>query len=77
MIGQYQRLLIYSLAISRSRRWTIEFIDENVGLVKRIAGVDFGDFIIWRRDNVQHTNLLLWLMITIKELVKWFGEKIF
>jgi len=31
---------------------TIEFIDENVGLVKRIAGVDFGDFVIWRRDNV-------------------------
>ena len=31
---------------------TIEFIDENVGLVKRIAGVDFGDFIIWRRDNL-------------------------
>ena len=31
---------------------TIAFIDENVGLVKRIAGVDFGDFIIWRRDNL-------------------------
>ena len=31
---------------------TIEFIDENVGLVKRIAGIDFGDFIIWRRDNL-------------------------
>ena len=31
---------------------TIEFIDENVGLVKRIAGVDFGDFVVWRRDNL-------------------------
>ncbi|MDG1991997.1 MAG: glutamate--tRNA ligase family protein [Pirellulales bacterium] len=30
----------------------IEFIDQNVGLVKRIAGVDFGDFVIWRRDNL-------------------------
>ena len=29
----------------------IEFIDQNVGLVKRIAGVDFGDFVVWRRDN--------------------------
>ena len=28
----------------------IEFIDQNVGLVKRIAGVDFGDFVVWRRD---------------------------
>ena len=31
---------------------TIEFIDKNVGLVKRIAGVDFGDFVVWRRDNL-------------------------
>ena len=31
---------------------TIEFIDENVGLVKRIAGVGFGDFVVWRRDNL-------------------------
>ena len=30
----------------------IEFIDQNVGLVKRIAGVDFGDFVVWRRDNL-------------------------
>ena len=30
----------------------IEFIDQNVGLVKRIAGVDFGDFAVWRRDNL-------------------------
>ena len=30
----------------------IEFIDQNVGFVKRIAGVDFGDFVVWRRDNL-------------------------
>ena len=30
----------------------VEFIDHNVGLVKRIAGVDFGDFVVWRRDNL-------------------------
>ena len=30
----------------------IEFVDKNFGLVKRIAGVDFGDFIIWRRDSL-------------------------
>lgn len=30
----------------------IEFIDANFGLVKRIAGVDFGDFVVWRRDNL-------------------------
>ena len=31
---------------------TVEFVDKNFGLVKRIAGVDFGDFIIWRRDSL-------------------------
>ncbi len=30
----------------------IEFIDQNVGLVKQIAGKDFGDFVVWRRDNL-------------------------
>ena len=31
---------------------TVEFIDQNVGLVKQTAGIDFGDFVIWRRDNL-------------------------
>lgn len=35
----------------------VEFIDHNVGLVKRIAGVDFGDFVVWRRDNLASYEL--------------------
>ena len=30
----------------------VEFIDQNVGLVKQTAGIDFGDFVVWRRDNL-------------------------
>jgi glutamyl/glutaminyl-tRNA synthetase len=30
----------------------IEFIDERVGKQSAVAGRDFGDFIIWRRDDV-------------------------
>ena len=30
----------------------IEFIDERVGRQSAVAGRDFGDFIIWRRDDV-------------------------
>ncbi|MDB4365393.1 glutamate--tRNA ligase family protein [Pirellulales bacterium] len=31
---------------------TIQFVDKSFGLVKRIAGKDFGDFVVWRRDNL-------------------------
>jgi glutamyl/glutaminyl-tRNA synthetase len=30
----------------------MKFVDERLGLQTAIAGKDFGDFIIWRRDNV-------------------------
>ena len=30
----------------------INFVDERVGKQSAIAGCDFGDFIVWRRDNV-------------------------
>jgi glutamyl-tRNA synthetase len=30
---------------------TIEFIDGNLGPQRFIAGVDFGDFLVWRRDG--------------------------
>jgi len=30
----------------------IEFVDERVGKQSAVAGRDFGDFIIWRRDDV-------------------------
>jgi glutamyl-tRNA synthetase len=31
---------------------TIEFHDALVGPVRRTAGIDFGDFVIWRRDDL-------------------------
>ncbi|RLS79949.1 MAG: tRNA glutamyl-Q synthetase [Planctomycetota bacterium] len=31
---------------------TIEFEDAIQGLVRRTAGVDFGDFVVWRRDDL-------------------------
>ena len=31
---------------------TIEFQDALQGVVRRTAGVDFGDFVVWRRDDV-------------------------
>jgi len=31
---------------------TIEFHDALQGVVRRTAGVDFGDFVVWRRDDV-------------------------
>ena len=51
----------------------IEFIDQNVGLVKRIAGVDFGDFVIWRRDNLAAYELAVVVddhHMEIKEVVR-------
>jgi glutamyl-tRNA synthetase len=31
---------------------TVEFFDEHRGRQRFVAGVDFGDFLVWRRDNV-------------------------
>jgi glutamyl-tRNA synthetase len=31
---------------------TIDFQDAIQGLVRRTAGVDFGDFVVWRRDDL-------------------------
>ena len=31
---------------------TIEFHDALAGTVRRTAGIDFGDFVVWRRDDV-------------------------
>ena len=30
----------------------IRFVDQRLGLVERTAGVDFGDFVVWRRENL-------------------------
>jgi len=35
----------------------IEFVDENLGLQRFVAGVDFGDFVAWRRDGVPSYQL--------------------
>lgn len=29
----------------------IEFIDGRCGLIRRVAGIDFGDFLVWRKDG--------------------------
>ena len=29
----------------------VEFVDENLGPQRFVAGVDFGDFVVWRRDG--------------------------
>lgn len=31
---------------------TIEFVDRNLGAQSFVAGCDFGDFVVWRRDDV-------------------------
>lgn len=31
---------------------TIRFVDKNLGLQEFVAGRDFGDFVVWRRDDV-------------------------
>lgn len=36
---------------------TIEFIDQNLGPQRFIAGVDFGDFVVWRRDGTPSYQL--------------------
>lgn len=35
----------------------IEFLDENLGPQRFVAGVDFGDFVVWRRDGVPSYQL--------------------
>lgn len=35
----------------------IEFVDGNLGLQRFVAGVDFGDFLVWRRDGVPSYQL--------------------
>jgi glutamyl/glutaminyl-tRNA synthetase len=30
----------------------IEFFDQHLGIQSAVAGCDFGDFIVWRRDNI-------------------------
>ena len=35
----------------------IEFIDRNVGPQRFVAGVDFGDFVVWRRDGLASYQL--------------------
>jgi glutamyl/glutaminyl-tRNA synthetase len=35
----------------------IEFVDLNLGPQRFVAGVDFGDFVVWRRDNVPSYQL--------------------
>lgn len=36
---------------------TIEFHDRNLGLQRFVAGRDFGDFVVWRRDGVPSYQL--------------------
>lgn len=35
----------------------VEFEDQNLGIVRFVAGVDFGDFVAWRRDGVPSYQL--------------------
>jgi glutamyl/glutaminyl-tRNA synthetase len=35
----------------------IEFVDENLGVQRFVAGVDFGDFVVWRRDGMPSYQL--------------------
>jgi glutamyl-tRNA synthetase len=35
----------------------VEFVDENLGPQRFIAGTDFGDFVVWRRDGVPSYQL--------------------
>ena len=35
----------------------VEFVDLNLGPQRFVAGVDFGDFVVWRRDGVPSYQL--------------------
>ncbi len=35
----------------------VEFVDLNLGPQRFVAGMDFGDFVVWRRDNVPSYQL--------------------
>jgi glutamyl-tRNA synthetase len=36
---------------------SVEFSDENLGMQRATAGVDFGDFLVWRKDDVPSYQL--------------------
>jgi glutamyl-tRNA synthetase len=36
---------------------TIAFTDENLGNLRFVAGVDFGDFLVWRKDGIPSYEL--------------------
>jgi glutamyl-tRNA synthetase len=36
---------------------TITFMDENLGIQRFVAGVDFGDFLVWRKDGIPSYEL--------------------
>ena len=65
MIGRCQQVRIVFLGDFGFDGRTVEFIDQNVGLVKQTAAVDFGDFVIGGETTLLHTSLLLlWTTIT-------------
>jgi glutamyl/glutaminyl-tRNA synthetase len=37
--------------------YTVEFVDRNLGPQRFVAGVDFGDFVVWRRDGAPSYQL--------------------
>jgi glutamyl-tRNA synthetase len=56
----------------------IEFVDERVGKQSAVAGRDFGDFIVWRRDDVPAYQLAVVVddaAMRISEVVR--GEDLF
>lgn len=51
----------------------VEFVDLNLGPQRFVAGVDFGDFLVWRRDNVPSYQLASTVddgMMEISEVVR-------
>lgn len=51
----------------------VEFVDQNLGPQRFVAGVDFGDFLVWRRDNVASYQLATVVddgMMEISEVVR-------
>ena len=51
----------------------VEFVDQNLGPQRFVAGVDFGDFLVWRRDHVPSYQLASTVddgMMEISEVVR-------
>ena len=51
----------------------VEFVDQNLGPQRFVAGVDFGDFLVWRRDNVASYQLATVVddgMMEVSEVVR-------